>query len=488
MALQKHFGFLMNILKTIPSEPKRTSTVPASTRLAAVLSIVVLSVPAMAEQRALLIGVGKYSVPGIDLPGIDLDLERMQETLNLMGFEDSQIRQLLDAKATSKNVIREMETWLKKGVKAEDRVVIYYSGHGSNTPDLNGDESDGVDEVLVTHDVRRVTQNGKRALTGVVTDDQLGSLIAAIPSDNVLIIVDACHSGTVSRNLTMDNMTLATDSVYVKSFTYTGMPEGKQFTFDREFQKDGADNFVSISAAGDGEKALGTSSGGVFTIGLTKAITDVSKTGGVLTINELREHAADYIREHVDEVRIHHPQVTGNESLAAGELQIIPVSADTGPNRKRIIELVTEPDHRFKLETSKSTYVIDEPVEFTLDIPIGGYLNLVTVDSQDNATVLYPNQFNPENLVEKGTFKVPTNDMDFILPAAEPVGPTLVAAFVTRDRINFYEQTLDNRDANGNVNVAFTTLSHSATRAIRVAARKAEMFAVMHEISVVAKK
>ena len=51
---------------------------------------------AAAEQRALLVGVGKYAVPGIDLPGIDLDLERMQETLNLMGFDDSQIHQLLD--------------------------------------------------------------------------------------------------------------------------------------------------------------------------------------------------------------------------------------------------------------------------------------------------------------------------------------------------------------------------------------------------------
>ena len=86
-----------------------------------------------------------------------------------------------------------MDTWMRKGVEAGDRVILYYSGHGSFTPDLDGDEPDGVDEVLVTHDVRRVTLNGKRALTGVVTDDRLASLVAAIPSDNVLIIVDACH-------------------------------------------------------------------------------------------------------------------------------------------------------------------------------------------------------------------------------------------------------------------------------------------------------
>ncbi len=451
------------------------------------LLIIFFVASASAEQRALLVGVGKYSVPGIDLPGIDLDLERVQETLNLMGFEDSQIRRLQDEQATSKNVIREMDTWMRKGVEAGDRVVFYYSGHGSFTPDLDGDEPDGVDEVLVTHDVRRVTQNGKRALTGVVTDDRLASLVAAIPSDNVLIIVDACHSGTVSRSLTMDNMSLGPDEVYVKSFTYSGMEEGGQVAFDRDVEKGaGEANFVAISAAGDGEKALGTSKGGVFTIGLTKAITEVSKTGGLLTINELRDYAAEYIRDHVDEVRVHHPQVTGSKSLAAGELQIIPVSPDSGPNRKRLAQLVAEPDNPFTLEMSKSTYVIGEPVEFTLDIPMDGFLNLVTVDAQDNATVLYPNQFNPENSVSKGAFKLPTDEMDFVLPASEPVGPTFVAAFVTVDPINFYEQTLDDRDANGNVNVSFTTLSHTATKAIRVAARKADMYAVMHEISVVA--
>ena len=458
-----------------------------ASKAAALIFGLTLAVSAFAEQRALLIGVGKYSAPGIDLPGIDLDLERMQETLNLMGFENSQIHQLLDAKATSKNVIREMETWLRAGVKEEDRVIIYFSGHGSNTPDLDGDEPDGVDEVLVTHDVRRVTKNGKSALSGVVTDDELASLVAKIPSKNVLILVDACHSGTVSRSLTMDNMTLATDEVFVKSFTYSGMPEGEQFVFDREFERDGDPNFVSISAAGDGEKALGTASGGTFTIGFTKAITEVSKSGGTVTANTLRDAAAEYIREHVDAARVHHPQVTGSESLAAGKLKILPVSADSGPNRKRLMELAAEPNKQLNLQTSKSTYVIDEPVEFTLEIPMDGYLNLVTVDSQDNATVLYPNQFNPDNSVQKGTFKIPTDQMEFVLPASEPVGPTLVAAFVTKDPINFYEQTLDDRDANGNVNVTFTTLSHTATRAIRVAPRKEEMYAVVYEISVVGK-
>jgi hypothetical protein len=36
---------------------------------------------AHAEQRALLVGVGAYERPDLNLPGIDLDIERMVDTL-----------------------------------------------------------------------------------------------------------------------------------------------------------------------------------------------------------------------------------------------------------------------------------------------------------------------------------------------------------------------------------------------------------------------
>lgn len=447
--------------------------------------LILCSFCASAEQRALLVGVGKYSVPGIDLPGIDLDLERMRENLKLMGFEDSQIRSLLDDQATSGNVIREFETWLRDGVEPQDRVVFYFSGHGSNTPDFNGDESDGVDEVLVTHDVRRITKNGKRALTGVVDDDTMAKLIANLSSTNVWIIVDACHSGTVTRDIVMDNLSLGDNPVYEKSFRYEGMPEGHQFVFDREFEQDGEPNFVSMSAAGDNEKALGTYSGGVFIIGLSKAIEKAAQNADSLTVNALRDSAAAYIRDHVDESQLHTPQVTGSEKLANGALKIIPLAEGNGPNRQKLIAMVEEQGNGFELTANNDVFSIDDPVELTMNIPMQGYLNLVTVDSQDTATVLFPNHYHADNAVSEGTFTIPTTSMEFELPASEPLGATLVVGFVTRDPVNFYENSLDERDIDGKINVDFTSMSHSATRAIRVAPKKKEMYAALLEITVV---
>jgi hypothetical protein len=72
------------------------------------ITILLTSNLVFAEQRALLVGVGKYSDPAHDLPGIDLDIDRMRDTLIVMGFEDSQIRSLLDEQSTAANVIAEI--------------------------------------------------------------------------------------------------------------------------------------------------------------------------------------------------------------------------------------------------------------------------------------------------------------------------------------------------------------------------------------------
>ena len=458
-------------------------------RFAAAFSFLLGAVPfaSHAEQRALLVGVGQYETPGIDLPGIDLDLERMRETLARLGFEDKQIRTLADGEATSTNVIAGFEGWLKQGVQPNDRVVFYYSGHGSNIPDLDGDEDDQVDEVLVTHDMKRAKVKGRATLVGVVSDDKLGSLLAAIASKNIWVIIDACHSGTMTRAINMKNRSLDSGPVFVKSFTYTGMPVGGHSTFSRDVGKGTPSNFVSLSAAGDNEKAIGTSVGGVFTMGLTEAIKRMATEGKGITINELRDQTGDYIRTKVDKDEVHHPQVTGNTTLAGATLKIVTPSATGGPNKKKLLEMVAAQAQKLDISATSRRYAVDEPVKLTLKLPASGYLNVVTVDAKDVATVLFPNRYQMDNSVSAGPFALPTPQMAFELLASEPLGETLVVAFLSSDRINFYQQSVDNRDENGNIKVDFSTLSTTATRAIRIAPRNSETFAAELEMQIVAK-
>jgi hypothetical protein len=70
-------------------------------------------------------------------------------------------------------------------------VIIYYSGHGGQTPDLNGDESDGYDEFIAAYD----TNLGPNGFERVITDDDLQVLLATLESKHIVIIIDACFSG-----------------------------------------------------------------------------------------------------------------------------------------------------------------------------------------------------------------------------------------------------------------------------------------------------
>jgi metacaspase-1 len=449
----------------------------------------------LAEQRALLVGVGKLDIPGNELPSIDLDLDRMHEMLNLMGFEDRQIHTLQDETATSTNVIAEFNGWLKQGVQPDDRVVFYFSGHGSNIPDERGDQDDNASQVLVTHDVKMIHVKAGNSLGGVLPDFRISALLAAIPSRHVLFIVDSCHSGTVTRSFNLNNHSLGSSPVFAKSYNYPGMPSPPPHAVTRglatekerkEPQWDSKANYIAITAAADNQEAIGTMNGGVFTLGLTDAVKRLTGEGKNPTPKELRDDADAYIRSKVDKDKIHTPQIMGNETLADAPIKVISLNASNGPNRKRLLELVAQQPQHIDLTASSSKYAVDEAVKLTLKVPADGYLNVVSVDSKDNATILFPNGIQKTNAVSAGAFTFPTAQMAFDLLASEPIGPTLVVAFLSSDPINFYQDTVEDRDEAGHIKVDFPSMSHTATRAIRVAPRKKDIYAAQLELQIVA--
>src|SRR5262249_30669575 len=134
--------------------------------------------PLAAKPRALLIGVA--DVPDAPLPGIDLDLDNMRKVAAIMGFGPDDIKVLLNRDATYANVTQALNTWVRDGVGPEDRVLIYFSGHGTRVPDPQ--KEGGVDDALVLHDVQRATIQGKASLKNVLLGHEFGAALAKIPS------------------------------------------------------------------------------------------------------------------------------------------------------------------------------------------------------------------------------------------------------------------------------------------------------------------
>jgi hypothetical protein len=91
--------------------------------------------------------------------------------------------------------------------------------------------------------------------------------------------------------------------------------------------------------------------------------------------------------------------------------------------------------------------------------------------------VLYPNKYANSNQVPAGAFRFPTAEMNFVLRAAEPLGPSLVVAFLTEKPVNLLELGIEGRDAAGQMQQVFTEVSARATRALSVEARQSQFAA-----------
>lgn len=166
--------------------------------LTSLLLATILATPLWsAEKKALLIGINNYLRAGDewDLKGCLNDVEMTQQMLiTKFQFPRENIKTLLDEQATAANIVQAIEEWLIADSKPGDIVYFHFSGHGSQMRDWDGDEEDGKDELLCPADM----QPGVRRT--VITDDQLGELLARVQAHNITVVLDACHSGTGTRD------------------------------------------------------------------------------------------------------------------------------------------------------------------------------------------------------------------------------------------------------------------------------------------------
>ncbi len=143
--------------------------------------------------KALLTGINDYQKIG-DLRGCLNDTASMYELLtDHFGFEKQSVRVLKDANV-NKTELQKQWRWLLGGTKSGDRIVFHFSGHGSYTTDRDGDEDDGVDELLCLHGMDWDHPDT------YLLDDELRAWTSEVPDGvRLTMILDCCHSGTGTR-------------------------------------------------------------------------------------------------------------------------------------------------------------------------------------------------------------------------------------------------------------------------------------------------
>ena len=151
-----------------------------------------------------------FEVPyGFDAEGIT----------TLVGWSDDPA-----TRPTRSNIAEEFKR-LAEVTREGDRVVIYLAGHGSQQPsvgDPNDPEPDGFDEIFLPADV--IGWDGKKQdVVNAITDDELRAWLTAIRDSGafVWVIIDACHSGTMTRGAPAERERRVPPSVLVPTEVLT---------------------------------------------------------------------------------------------------------------------------------------------------------------------------------------------------------------------------------------------------------------------------
>ncbi|KAF7348728.1 hypothetical protein MVEN_01391800 [Mycena venus] len=199
------------------------------------------------RRRALCIGIN-YHGQAHELRGCINDAKHVFSFLvRRAGYKAEDIVVLTEdspharAQPTRQNILDAM-AWLVRDAHPHDALFFHYSGHGGQTPDLDGDEVDGYDEVIYPLDYKRA---------GHIVDDEMHDIMVKPlpPGCRLTAIFDSCHSGTVL------------DLPYI--YDHHGRLKGRHVSDRARARKASPADVISLSGCKDGQTSADTFAGGV---------------------------------------------------------------------------------------------------------------------------------------------------------------------------------------------------------------------------------
>ncbi|TRY29932.1 caspase family protein [Aliiglaciecola sp. M165] len=153
----------------------------------------------MARNHALLIGIDKYPKldPRYGLSGCVSDARLIHSILTShFGFQANEIRELYDDDANQTAIFQAMQKLVDEA-QSGDCVVFHFAGHGSQRTCLDDSEGSGMDSTIMPSD------SGRGAHPNLdISDDEIGEWLEKLSTktDNITLIFDCCHSGTITRD------------------------------------------------------------------------------------------------------------------------------------------------------------------------------------------------------------------------------------------------------------------------------------------------
>ena len=329
------------------------------------LILLLLAAAASAQDRsgrhALIIGVSKYKNPAAaTLEGVPFDVISAGKIADAMGIPRANQTVLQDDGADKASVFRELDA-LGKRVSPGDRVLVYFSGHGTRWPDAQGKCLEG----LYPYDGQAITHA------------EFAQKIATISkiADKLLTVVDACHSGGVVAAKTRS---LRTGQLNAKFFAKADSGANQDCARPANFKarslfdnvtRLGAlqENTVEIAAALPDEQSWDDPrAGGLATQGIRDCLLGAAKdldASGAVNLAEVQQCAQKFVNDRV----ALQPKEAGylpHTITVLGNKNLIPVVVNKPPVQQVVLPEVVKPTVVASLPVVPSLpVVIAEPVK-----------------------------------------------------------------------------------------------------------------------------
>ena len=411
-----------------------------------------------AGKRALLIGIDAYqSVSPLNGPVNDAN-DMAAFLVERAGFQQSDLRILLNGEATRGNILAAIKTWLIAETKPGDDVLLYFSGHGFQQPDVNGDEADGLDETLVPVDAR--VDEG-RMVRGMITDDDIAVLLDRLADRRTYVVVDACHSGTSTRavlgreswrHIKTPRLLDGTPLRIAGTRGVAGTVPKSESVVQSD---DPNSNIVVWTAVRADQKALVDRDsvdrpGSVFTRRLLAGARDGKadqNRDGIVTMQELHQYliseSARYCERYPGDCQ---DGLTPQLQVAAGQLQEpafespqagLPLPSSATLAKDLLLRPAPDVNGTIRLQIRPgSRLAIGDVLNIVVESDRSGYLTLLDIDAAGRLVQIFPNEPSlrggvPARITPGHAVTLPGQHAGFEFQTTPPAGRGLLVAVVS---------------------------------------------------------
>jgi Domain of unknown function (DUF4384)/Caspase domain len=384
---------------------------------------------ASATNHALILWIGDYQDPGASLPGIDLDGQMARRMALGMGVPEQNIVEKSNQQASKVGIASSIRD-LTNRIQANDKVFIYYSGHGRQVGGSNGAKCS---EGMVTFDME--------AYSDETLESDMKTLAAK--ASQIVFFNDSCFSGgqvTKSRSSSLAPgekaksyygklKSSASDSDYVCGDYVNKSARSLQVIAGRA-----ASNMLYVAASADNEVAAATPMGSAATLAWSRCLNASSdrNRSGVLNGREIQACAQNEITKMGKNQTI---TLVGNDTLPLTFVASVdPQNASqsvSGASALEDIRAGASPDISVSLTMPVTTLKINQTgLDFSVNTSRGGYLYILHIGTRGNDFIqLFPNEFDTNNFIPAGTTSLPKPS--WRVRSAGPAGKSYIMAYVS---------------------------------------------------------